>query len=810
MRNFIIICALFFHGTLLYAATEFHPRSRVLSLKPLQESERLQLPILDKEQLLMTSKMPESFTSKGKILRPLQIAQPTIINQSIKQMGQWQTINNETIWRLDISGKEALHLNIGFKNVFFPESAQLLISDKNTGKILQQYSAKDNKVHGELWTPLFDTQELQLEINIRSSDVDKLSLDLTQIAQGYIAITSSQKSTKSGACNIDVVCPQGDNWRNEIRSVARYVISGAFACTGTLINNTRGDREPLFITAAHCGVSDTTAPSMVFYWNYQNSVCGGTRDGTLQQSQTGASLISRWEGLSTSAEFALVRLDNLPDVNFGVYYSGWDNQDQSHTGARSIHHPSGHEKSISIDNNDLTITDYSSETMNNNSRYLMVSNWDEGTTEGGSSGSGLWNLSHHLVGTLSGGAASCDEPAASDWYGRIAKQWLGNNFKSNQLAAYLAPNLSNALTLDGIDSCSAPILSISISNNTPAVGEQISFTSSVFGGSGGYSYQWDFDHDGTVDSTVANPIHTYSTASNNKVSLTVRDSVQCPAIARAVVLAADNNEAFLRDGLLPSGFEKTASVEGSWIVDDSRSTEGLFSLKSQIINENQASSIELTDDYEAGTISFSYRISSEANYDYFKFYIDNVEKINLSGERGWTAASFPITAGNHQFRWVFEKDGGLSIGQDASWIDNLQLPNINTNTPPTVATSIANQTNTEGDVINLDVSASFEDADGDTLSFSIADGPASLTIDRVTGIISGTLTTADATSSPYTISVTASDGFASIASTFSWRMDALPVSPPPVTPPSSSGGGGSSGFAILGLLFLTLSFRRKG
>ena len=57
---------------------------------------------------------------------------------------------------------------------------------------------------------------------------------------------------KRGSCNINVVCPDGDPWRNQIRSVARITMSGMFVCTGQLINNTAQDDTPYFLTAQHC------------------------------------------------------------------------------------------------------------------------------------------------------------------------------------------------------------------------------------------------------------------------------------------------------------------------------------------------------------------------------------------------------------------------------------------------------------------------------------------------------------------------------------------------------------------------------
>jgi VCBS repeat-containing protein len=67
-----------------------------------------------------------------------------------------------------------------------------------------------------------------------------------------------------------------------------------------------------------------------------------------------------------------------------------------------------------------------------------------------------------------------------------------------------------------------------------------------------------------------------------------------------------------------------------------------------------------------------------------------------------------------------------------------------------------------GDSVSFSVAAAFSDPDGDTLSFSATGLPAGLSIDPVTGVISGTLAPAAATAGPgslgHTVTVTADDG----------------------------------------------------
>ncbi len=653
------------------------PVSQKITLLPLQEKAVLQLTVLNKNS---AQQLPLKSKTGKVILRPHKIAETFKIGKSIDEFGQWQLVNGIAVWRLQIKGKDALHLNLGLANFHLPESAQIFITDSITGEILKQYSATDNKPHGQLWTPLFNTNQLQIEINLPTTEKEQLKLKFVQAGKGTHLLNDEEDNTKSGSCNVNV-CPAGVGWEDTIRSVVKYTISdgnGTYACTGTLVNNSRGDMTPLVLTAAHCLVSDITAPSMVFYWNYQQSVetCNGIPDGDLSQTQTGARLISRWDDLNSGSDFALVKLDEKPAVDYQVYYSGWDNRKQNFTGTRTIHHPVGtvnvgnSEKRISIDIDPLTITAYDDEVIDPGATYFRVGQWEQGTTEGGSSGAGLWNSNQYLIGTLSGGNASCADLSGSDWFGRMASHWMGNGFHSNQLASYLTPDNNPVSVIGGIDSCDSATVTIGVSNVTPLAREQISFTSSVSGGLPGYDYEWDFNSDGIIDSTDANPAYTYNSSANYRITLIVRDSTQCPAVVQTGALVADPREKFLANGEIPDGFIKTENAEGSWLVDDIDVSEGLFSLKTQIINGDSISGIEISGDYESGTLSFDRRVSSETDLDNFKFFIDDVEQFSISGEQDWQKMSYKISAGNHTFRWSFEKDEALSGGQDAAWIDN--------------------------------------------------------------------------------------------------------------------------------------------
>lgn len=122
-------------------------------------------------------------------------------------------------------------------------------------------------------------------------------------------------------------------------------------------------------------------------------------------------------------------------------------------------------------------------------------------------------------------------------------------------------------------------------------------------------------------------------------------------------------------------FEWVTGGTQPWIVSDLTPYEGTYCASSGNINDNQNSFISLTYDvYSPENISFWYRVESESGYDYLRFYIDNNEMGEWAGIIPWTQASFPVTAGNHTFKWEYSKDGSVSSGADAGFIDYIVFP----------------------------------------------------------------------------------------------------------------------------------------
>lgn len=89
------------------------------------------------------------------------------------------------------------------------------------------------------------------------------------------------------------------------------------------------------------------------------------------------------------------------------------------------------------------------------------------------------------------------------------------------------------------------------------------------------------------------------------------------------------------------------------------------------------------------------------------------------------------------------------------------------NRPP-VLVQPSPQTSVAGQAASLSIVAN--DADGDTLSWIAGGLPRGLSINGVSGIISGTITTSSAGDSPFNVFVSVSDGLLSDSVNFVWTV----------------------------------------
>ncbi len=131
----------------------------------------------------------------------------------------------------------------------------------------------------------------------------------------------------------------------------------------------------------------------------------------------------------------------------------------------------------------------------------------------------------------------------------------------------------------------------------------------------------------------------------------------------------------------------SSSGDADWFVQTATVHDGSHAARSGDIGNMQNSAIEVTVDCGVGgEVSFWYKVSSEANYDYLEFYVDGSKRAEWAGEVGWAQYTTTVTGGVHTFRWNYDKDWSVSDGSDCGWIDDVVFPGGGSPTPLAVAT----------------------------------------------------------------------------------------------------------------------------
>lgn len=433
------------------------------------------LPSIDLDKI---KKEDEITDSKGTKEYRISFAHP--VNYNISNAGTWTELSNgDRIWRVLFHSKDALHLSVVFDKFYIPEGANLYLYSNDRDDLQGAYTNKNNNAKNQLGTWFVQSDKLWIEYYEPKEVKGKGKLQISDVMHGYRLGHSYQKGyfganekglNDSGICNHDVDCPIGNDFEanKDIlkKSVAFIIIPdpgvGTFVCTGSLINNTAQDKEPYFLTANHCydnnngTIKNPALSSMRFNWISPNPICGSatnSTDATVNQTMNGATLRARRAG----SDFMLLEFNsNIPDT-WDVIFAGWDKTDTTPTYQVGIHHPRGDIMKICRDNNPATkVLQFGVQTwdingLTNGGNSGNSTGWEIGVTEGGSSGSALYNQNGHIIGQLLGGLAACsgtNDNNAHDYYGRFATSWSAGTSSTSRLREWLDPGNLNPNTLD--------------------------------------------------------------------------------------------------------------------------------------------------------------------------------------------------------------------------------------------------------------------------------------------------------------------------------------------------------------------------
>jgi hypothetical protein len=246
------------------------PRSALPGVEAIESIEHREMPPVDVVALLREDALREASA------RPVapRFAKDLAVDLTLTNSGTWETLDDGSrLWRIRLSSPGALSINLGLDVFDLPGSASFWVQAPDGSWVQGPYTRDDRNSRGGLWTAVVPGDEVVAELQVPEDSDARLEIKSVNHGYRFFGEHKDSAANKRGSCNINVVCPDGLPWRNEIRSVARITVLGMYLCTGQLLNNTAEDLTPYLLTAQHCVEQAAEAPSIVAYWNFQSPAC---------------------------------------------------------------------------------------------------------------------------------------------------------------------------------------------------------------------------------------------------------------------------------------------------------------------------------------------------------------------------------------------------------------------------------------------------------------------------------------------------------------------------------------------------------
>lgn len=427
----------------------------------------VEMPAFDNEKALRAS------TEANQKFKSLHFAHKFFVHLRPDNSGvQFTTVDGTRVWRVGIRSKNAYSLNILFSKFHLPKGAKLFVYNTEQTEILGAYTDENNSDRNLLPIQPIAGESIIVEYQEPENAIFKGAIEVGEVNHDFRGLfRSTEPRDPTQTCHPNVICYPED--AKPSSSVIELIINGNTYCTGSLVNNTSEDNTPYVLTATHCLNNDYSssflrnrhydviAGSIVAFFDYQSPVCGANTTenirGPLQMTMTSMDSVY----ISEKHDISLLRFKEMPPREYQPFLSGWDATASPTPVFHGIHHPNGGIKKVGIDENELKIGSFSDPRfgMSPNSHWIVTS-WETGNTEAGSSGSPLYDFEKRVVGTLTGGESMCSSPRGKDIYAALYKAWettqnmvdpqptQGNSIP---LKSYLDPENSGVLQMNGMN-----------------------------------------------------------------------------------------------------------------------------------------------------------------------------------------------------------------------------------------------------------------------------------------------------------------------------------------------------------------------
>jgi len=354
-------------------------------------------------------------------------------------VARWSAVTGGLAAQASMTSPDAGAMRIGLdlRNVA-PDTEMVFFGSDAPGKLIGPVrvgAIADRSV--TWWTPITDGETQTIEF-FSPRSVGAQPIRLTAASHVFTSAASNftkrtQDIGDAGACNVDVRCSslQGSqafmNARNAVAQMVFNDASSVYICTGTLLNDTVAATQiPWFFGANHCFDNDrlplknasqmqAVANTLNTLWFFEAQTCRSTAVPPYVQLTGGAQFIYN----HPLADVLFLRLNN--DAPSGAFFSAWSaNATTTGSSVITIHHPEGDLKKVS-EGSVIGTSHPDLDAGSTNVPFTEV-RYSSGTTEGGSSGAGLFTFdgSQYLLrGGLWGGSALCTNPTGSDNFSRL-------------------------------------------------------------------------------------------------------------------------------------------------------------------------------------------------------------------------------------------------------------------------------------------------------------------------------------------------------------------------------------------------------
>lgn len=417
----------------------------------------IQMPAFNLEKIKTEDKINDTDRSK-----PYRFGHEFKVDIDVKKDGTLDVLSNgDHVYRVGISSKGAKTLNFVFDRYQIPTGATIYLYSDDKSDLLGAYTDTFNRPDKMLGTWMVTGEKVWIEYREPKASVGQGDLHLGGVVHGYRSVTDiavQQKSLNdSGDCNRDVNCSIGSGFnrkKNRLKHSVALIIMQGYVCSGNLINNANNDGTPFFLTANHCDAGSESTWAFRFNWISPNPSCSTTvnsTDTSINQTTSGATRLAT----NSKSDVRLLRLDGGLGNDWDLVFAGWDRSGTTPKGYTvGIHHPAGDIMKICRANSspEKMVLNFNG---NSQTEMWRVNDWDLGVTEGGSSGSALFDRRGRIIGQLAGGYAACSGTSDNnreDWYGRFDISWNYGSTNSTRLSNWLDPENTGATTLNSISS----------------------------------------------------------------------------------------------------------------------------------------------------------------------------------------------------------------------------------------------------------------------------------------------------------------------------------------------------------------------